>query len=26
VAPETRSGFSFIVAFSQKAGSEEIVG
>ncbi len=26
VAPEARSGFSFIVAFSKKAESEEIVG
>jgi hypothetical protein len=26
VVPETRSGISFIIAFSQKAGSEEIVG
>jgi hypothetical protein len=26
VAPEARSGFSFIVAFSKKAGAEEIVG
>jgi hypothetical protein len=26
VAPETRSGFSFIIAYSKKAGSEEIVG
>jgi len=26
VAPETRGGFNFIVAFSEKAGSEEIVG
>jgi len=26
VAPEARGGFNFIVAFSKKAGSEEIVG
>ena len=26
VAPETRGGFNFIIAFSEKAGSEEIVG
>jgi hypothetical protein len=26
VAPEARGGFSFIIAFSKKAGSEEIVG
>jgi hypothetical protein len=26
VASEARSGFSFIVAFSKKAGSEEIIG
>jgi len=26
VVPETRGGFSFIVTFSKKAGSEEIVG
>jgi hypothetical protein len=26
VAPETRGGFSFIIAFSKKVGSEEIVG
>ena len=26
MAPETRGGFSFIVTFSKKAGSEEIVG
>ncbi len=26
VAPETRGGFNFIIAFSKKAGSEEIVG
>ncbi len=26
VAPETRGGFIFIIAFSKKAGSEEIVG
>jgi len=26
VAPETRGGFSFIIAFSKQAGSEEIVG
>ena len=26
VAPETRGGFNFIIAFSEKAGLEEIVG
>jgi hypothetical protein len=26
VAPETRGGFHFIVAFNEKSGSEEIVG
>ncbi len=26
VAPETRGGVNFIIAFSEKAGSEEIVG
>ncbi len=26
VAPEARGGFSFIIAFSKKAGSKEIVG
>ena len=26
VAPETRGGFNFIIAFSEKTGSEEIVG
>jgi len=26
VAPETRGGFNFIIAFSKKAGSEEIIG
>ena len=26
VAPETRGGFNFIIAFSEKAGSEEIIG
>ena len=26
VAPEARGGVSFIIAFSKKAGSEEIVG
>ena len=26
VAPETRGGFNFIIAFSEKVGSEEIVG
>ena len=26
VAPETRGGFNFIIAFNKKAGSEEIVG
>ena len=26
VAPEARGGFSFMIAFSKKAGSEEIVG
>ncbi len=26
VAPEARGGFSFIIAFSKKAGSEEIIG
>ncbi len=26
VAPETRGGFNFIIAFSEKMGSEEIVG
>jgi hypothetical protein len=26
VAPEARGGFSFVIAFSKKAGSEEIVG
>jgi hypothetical protein len=26
VAPEARGGFSFIIAFSKKAGLEEIVG
>jgi hypothetical protein len=26
VAPEARSEFSFIIAFSKKAGSEEMVG
>jgi len=26
VVPETRGGFNFIIAFSEKAGSEEIVG
>jgi len=26
VAPETRGGFNFIIAFSEKARSEEIVG
>jgi hypothetical protein len=26
VAPETRGGFNFIIAFNEKTGSEEIVG
>ena len=26
VAPEARGGFSLVVAFSKKAGSEEIIG
>jgi hypothetical protein len=26
VAPETRGGFNFIIAFNEKSGSEEIVG
>jgi hypothetical protein len=26
VAPETRGGFNFIIAFNEKVGSEEIVG